>query len=220
MYLIIFEHSEFTLMNSPTKSKGRPKTEDVASRHEALLDVATDVFLEFGFHCAKVSEIVKRANASKSSIYSRYPTKEDLFNAVIERKISILDENFIEIGSLHLSLDKILKKFALTLYETMFTEELRALFETVVAENRRIPELAHNFWQKGPQHAITVLAACLKNHPEFTGKDAQLAAETFVSMCLGASLLKTQLNSDYKLSKPEINKKIKEVTRVFLSAYC
>src|ERR1700761_5951052 len=73
-------------------ARGRPPAEEVAARAERLLDVATEVFLEKGFKGASVSEIARRAGASKQTLYARYPSKAALFAALVERKASLLFE--------------------------------------------------------------------------------------------------------------------------------
>ena len=55
-----------------------------------LLDVATEVFVSEGFSAASTNEIARRANSSKTTFYSRFPTKEQLFLAVIERRITAI----------------------------------------------------------------------------------------------------------------------------------
>lgn len=201
-------------------SRGRPKASEVNTRVEKLLDIATEVFLEYGYERAKVSEIVLRAGASKSSIYSRYPTKDALFNAVISKKIEILDSKInASLSSSH-SLNSLLENFGKNLFETLFSIELRALFQTVVSEALIFPELAKNFWQAGPQHAIHNLSECLNKNPEFKNDNPLLAAETFISLCLGTSLLKVQLLPDFLFTENDIQSRIKEAIKVFKSAYC
>src|SRR5580700_11761382 len=57
-------------------------------RLTALLDVAAEIFISEGFSAASTNEIARRANSSKTTFYSRFPTKEKLFLAVIERRMN------------------------------------------------------------------------------------------------------------------------------------
>jgi AcrR family transcriptional regulator len=52
-----------------------------------LLDVATEVFVSEGFSAASTNEIARHANSSKTTFCSRFPTEEQLFLAVIERRM-------------------------------------------------------------------------------------------------------------------------------------
>lgn len=57
----------------------RRKTE---TRKQAIIDVAKAVFDEFGFEAASMSEIAARLGGSKATLYSYFPSKEELFIAV------------------------------------------------------------------------------------------------------------------------------------------
>jgi AcrR family transcriptional regulator len=55
-------------------------------RTELVLDVAEGVFAERGFRSASVDEIASRAELSVGSLYNLFPSKEELFAAVVERR--------------------------------------------------------------------------------------------------------------------------------------
>jgi AcrR family transcriptional regulator len=52
-----------------------------------ILDAATKAFSHFGFHCTDVEKIAKELGIGKGTIYRRFPTKEKLFLACVERVI-------------------------------------------------------------------------------------------------------------------------------------
>src|ERR1700743_336175 len=95
-------------------ARGRPPAEEVASRAERLLDVATEVFLEQGFKGASMSEIARRAGASKQTLYARYPSKAALFAGLVERKSSLLFEAIGALGQ-DIGLRDALLRFGYTL---------------------------------------------------------------------------------------------------------
>ncbi len=101
---------------------------------EHLLDIATEIFLTHGYENANVSDITTRAGASKKTIYSRYPTKADLFIAVITRKISELQETYAKTLVLKEPLAMILEDFGASLLHSLSNPKLRALYQVVVAE--------------------------------------------------------------------------------------
>mgnify|MGYP001170329896 FL=1 len=55
-----------------------------------ILDAATDVFSEKGYHGSAVDDIVKKSNTSKGSFYFHFPSKQDIFFALIDRLTSSL----------------------------------------------------------------------------------------------------------------------------------
>src|SRR5580692_4758948 len=66
---------------------GRPPRGHAGQVEERILDAAGRVFLEHGFQGASVDEIAEAASAGKPTIYARFPNKQALFTAVIERLV-------------------------------------------------------------------------------------------------------------------------------------
>src|ERR1700679_498305 len=66
---------------------GRPPREHAGRVEERILDAAGRVFLEHGFQGASVDEIADAASAGKPTIYARFPNKQALFTAVVERLV-------------------------------------------------------------------------------------------------------------------------------------
>jgi AcrR family transcriptional regulator len=52
-----------------------------------LLDAAEKVFVERGFHAASVEEVAEEAGYSKGAVYSNFENKDELFLAVLERRV-------------------------------------------------------------------------------------------------------------------------------------
>src|ERR1700741_349757 len=71
---------------APARS-GRPPRELAGWVGGGRLDAAGRVFLERGFQGASVDEIAEAASAGKPTIYARFPNKQALFTAVIERLV-------------------------------------------------------------------------------------------------------------------------------------
>jgi len=58
------------------------------ARPGELLDAALDLFVEKGFAATRVDEVAKRAGVSKGTLFLYFPSKEDLFKAVVRQNIS------------------------------------------------------------------------------------------------------------------------------------
>src|SRR6266403_1869396 len=52
-----------------------------------LIDAAADVFAKRGFHAASLEEIAEAAGFTRGAIYKNFENKEELFFAVIERRV-------------------------------------------------------------------------------------------------------------------------------------
>jgi len=62
----------------------------------ALIDAAADVFAKRGFHAASLEEIAEAAGFTRGAIYKNFENKEELFYAVIERRIDAQLSRFRE----------------------------------------------------------------------------------------------------------------------------
>lgn len=76
--------------SSPTASA--PASATRQRRKEArpgeLLDAALALFVEKGFAATRVDEVAARAGVSKGTLFLYYPSKEDLFKAVIHETLA------------------------------------------------------------------------------------------------------------------------------------
>ena len=63
----------------------------------ALIDAAADVFAKRGFHAASLEEIAETAGFTRGAIYKNFENKEELFYAVIERRIDAQLSRFREL---------------------------------------------------------------------------------------------------------------------------
>lgn len=59
-------------------------------RREQLLEAASEVFVDRGFHAAGMDEIADRAGVSKPVLYQHFSSKQDLFLAVLAQHVDVL----------------------------------------------------------------------------------------------------------------------------------
>lgn len=57
---------------------------------ETIINVARNIFAKFGFRKTTMEEIAQAARKGKSSIYHYFNSKEDIFNAVVEKETNAL----------------------------------------------------------------------------------------------------------------------------------
>lgn len=200
-------------------SVGRPTPEKAEQRTGEILHVATEVFLEHGFNRAKISDIIERVGGSKGTIYARYPTKSDLFIAVIDQENDILHEHFVRALSTKLPLQKVLEEFGLTLLEAIYSADIVNLIRILSAESKQFPDLARKFLTKGPLHAIKMLSECLAKHPEFKGSSPTEAAEFYCALFWGTFIFHHLLDRKHSPKRSGAKPMLKSAVRLFLAAY-
>lgn len=57
-----------------------------SSKRDLLLDTAERLFYEEGFHATGVDRVVAEAGVARMTLYNHFPSKDDLVQAVIERR--------------------------------------------------------------------------------------------------------------------------------------
>ena len=70
-----------------TRRLGRPTKDESATLGERLFDEAYAAFCSLGFAAASIEGIAAACGVGKNTIYRRFPDKEALFKAVIERQV-------------------------------------------------------------------------------------------------------------------------------------
>src|SRR6202000_1129982 len=64
-------------------------TESLDEIDRIILDTARMVFETYGVRRANIEDVAARAGVSRSTIYRRFPTKDDLFLHVVRREAQI-----------------------------------------------------------------------------------------------------------------------------------
>lgn len=198
---------------------GRPSAKEAPGRFERLLDIATEVFLELGYAATSMDEIARRAGASKQTFYARYPTKADLFVAVMARQMDSMQEQFSRVLVSSYGIEQVLENFGRNLMDTIILPNFRALSRVVIVAAADFPEVSAKFWDLGPQRAQKMLADYLSANLKMGKKEAEQAAEMFCSICGGHIYSKLQLFLTCSCPQREIRDRVREAVRVFLAAY-
>ena len=118
-----------------------------------LLDAAEQVFIERGFHATSVDEVAEAAGFSKGAVYSNFESKDELFLAVLDRRVDSralaiegqiatdrpLEEQAVEAGAAFFSVFLEQKAWSLLLMEfATYAARQPALRERFDARNQRI----------------------------------------------------------------------------------
>lgn len=156
----------------------------------AVLAGARSVFLAHGFSAATTDMIQRASSVSKATVYARYPTKEALFNAVIEaecdRFLGVV--RAIEVGSRQLR--DVLAALAQAYLRIVLSPEALALYRVVIGEAPRFPALARQFYLVGP-HGFNVIVerhleeAATRGALDFSSVGLEMAAIHFVNLVRG-----------------------------------
>src|ERR1700677_2160077 len=113
------------------------------ARPGEIVAAALAVFAERGFAAARLEDIAARAGVSKAALYLYFPTKEDLFRAVVTQAAA---PNLAMVAAAAASYEGPFADLAQTLVPTLAralaASSLGGVVKMVIGESRNFPELA------------------------------------------------------------------------------
>ena len=156
---------------------------------ERVLRAATSSFLTDGYR-ASVDRIARRAGVAKQTVYSHFPSKDDLFKEVARE---LAKRVLVQLETEPDDLRAGLMGFAIAYRSRVLCAEGIAMFRTLVAEIPRFRSLARAIYQGGPGETSKGLAEYLRKAMaagRLRRDDPRFAAELFMSMLVGMDRIK------------------------------
>lgn len=191
-------------------------------RVSELLDVAAEVFIEHGFEGASTNEIARRGNCSKTTLYARYPTKEKLFLAVVERRMELILSEFATTLQPEPPIEQTLNEYGFDLLQLVLSENQRGMVRVVNMESSKFPDLAKRFYELGPGRGTAFLARYMeeqiKRH-RLVKESPQMMAEHLMSLITGGYVRWTMLGLPDNISLKEKKRRVSAAVEMFLRAY-
>lgn len=124
------------------RPRGRPRLEDVADIENELVEVALTEFLRHGYGGTSMATIVKAAGVSKTTLYSRFASKEELFIAMMKKMVEgDLSARIRSVESPSRPLSDMLREFAYKSLEIGLDSEHYGVVRLIYGESHRFPEL-------------------------------------------------------------------------------
>ncbi len=118
------------------------------ARPGELLDAALDLFVEKGFAATRAEEVATRAGVSKGTLFLYFPSKEELFKAVVrENIVGRVNEGFAELETFQGSTAAMLRFAMLEWWNRVGATKASGITKLVMSEARNFPEIA-DFYQQ------------------------------------------------------------------------
>ena len=202
---------------------GAKKRQRISSRGQQrkakILSAATRLFLSDGYGETSIDAIVERSGGSKATLYSYYPTKADLFRAVVDSIVT--NHEGPELRSLDDVRDTLVT-FAKHRLAIVFSSNHRALMRLIISERDRFPDIARMYYEQGPLHSHMVLRdyfEILIDRGLLDIRSADEACEFFRGMLMHQRYIEQLYLDASPLSSEEIGVKANHVVDRFLEAY-
>jgi AcrR family transcriptional regulator len=159
------------------------------ARRQAIIAAAAQLFQEAGYEGASMNELAKRLGGSKATLYGYFPSKEELFGAVVravatnhlfdatrELNGDIADRTALEMALIHFG--------ERMLYVLTNEKSATDVYRMVVAEAGR-SDVGRLFYEAGPSESITILASVLEGamaRGEIRRADTRVAAMQYTAL--------------------------------------
>lgn len=131
-------------------------------RHAAIVSAARDAFLEHGYAATSMSTIATKLGGSKGTLWAYFPSKEDLFTAVIDDVTASFRQNVREALRPGRDCYTTLLDFAERFLMKLLQPDSIRLHRLIIGEAGRFPEIGRIFYTRGPQVVLEQLSAYIR----------------------------------------------------------
>lgn len=164
------------------------KAQQVAAsaRRKAYVDAARDLFLQHGYSGATMSEISRVVGGSKTTLWTYFGSKEELFEAVLDVELEKNIQAFAIDASLEKPLEAALMEFGCNLLASLYAREFLSLHRIVIGEAERFPYIAKIFHERAAARHLSRLQQYLEVQADRWPDekwDCRRLAEDFVAAC-------------------------------------
>jgi AcrR family transcriptional regulator len=160
------------------------------SRRELILDVAQGSFLDQGYDGTTMSRIAAQLGGSKGTLWSYFPSKEDLFAAVVDRATQEFRQKLSVILNPDDDVETALRGFCEQFLAKLTSGQGIALHRLVIGEIGRFPELGRIFYERAPLQTQLLLGdfiASVQARGQLRVIDPSRAAQHLTWLCLSGS---------------------------------
>lgn len=138
--------------DAPTRRERRKQ-----ARPGELLEAALALFVEKGFAATRVEEVAARAGVSKGTLFLYFPSKEELFKAVVRENAGRhLDDAFREVAEFRGASAELLRQFLRRWWTQYGGTPAAGLTKLMLSEAANFPDLAQYYQDEvvGPSHEL------------------------------------------------------------------
>jgi TetR/AcrR family transcriptional repressor of mexJK operon len=157
-------------------------------RRLAILEVAKRSFLESGYSATSMSAISAELGGSKGTLWSYFPSKEELFAAVLDHATVAYRQQLSSVLQPSTDLYATLIAFCRSFIGKITMEDGIRLHRLIAAEAGRFPALGEIFFRRAPQPTHQMLADFFVGEMaagHMRKDDSLTAARALASLCLG-----------------------------------
>jgi AcrR family transcriptional regulator len=189
------------------------------NRERAILDAALKIFAAQGFTGATMDAVATEAGLTKPTLYTYFPSKDDLFQALMLAKRDLMLDVFDHPSG---SMVADLWAFSWAYADTVMRPDMLSLARLIIGEVTRFPEIGRAYQASGPDHllhGIMRYLATQRDAGRLAFGDAELAAQDLWGLILSAPRTQALHMPDALPDRGTLGRYITNGLRVFLKAY-
>jgi TetR/AcrR family transcriptional regulator len=182
-----------------------PQPEEVHAKRERrkearpgeLLDAALDLFVEKGFAATRAEEVAARAGVSKGTLFLYFPSKEELFKAVVrENMAGRFKEWNHEFEAFEGSTPEMVRYFMRAWWERIGATRASGITKLIISEARNFPDIAAFYQQEVINPGTSLIKRILQrgiDRGEFRPLDMEYAAFSVIAPMIFLIMMKHSL---------------------------
>lgn len=169
----------------------QPTPDDVSDadqKERVILAAAKVLFLDLGYAATSMDLLAQKAHVSKTTLYTRFPSKAALFGAVIDAECRSRGMNFRSDDLRDLPLADALRFVGYRLSALMWSPEAVRMEQVLLGESNRFPEIARIFHDLAPLRLCETLGEFFEQRVaqgEISATDPRFVAEQFLASMKG-----------------------------------
>lgn len=192
------------------------------ARRDAFVTAAREAFFSKGYGATSMSSISAEVGGSKTTLWTYFPSKQDLFAAVVD---DIVERHGVALEvpfDLDSDLGDSLRKMGRALLQTIHSEPIVNLHRLTMGEAGRFPEIARLFWERGPARGKARLQQFVCDamaRGKLRQGDALSASRQFSGMLWMGSIQQHLLGIEGLPSKAETEREVEAAVEAFMRAW-
>lgn len=191
-------------------------------RRAAILNLAAASFLKRGYAGTSMSAIAAEMGGSKGTLWNYFPSKEALFDAVLDNETIAYRQNLGDVLDPCGDLRATLTRFCESLLEKVTSPEALALHRLAQSETQRFPEVGRIFFERAPMRTYELLGRYLErcmDDGRIRRADPERLARRITALCLSGVHQGLMLGLPERTTPEELAHDIEDTVDIIMRAY-
>jgi TetR/AcrR family transcriptional regulator, mexJK operon transcriptional repressor len=191
-------------------------------RRSAFVAAAREAFFTHGYAGTTMSSIAATVGGSKTTLWSYFPSKQDLFVAVVDDLVETYGSALEVPMDPNEPVEEALRRFGHSMMRIVLSPPIIALHRLVTGEAGRFPELGPLFYERGPRRGKLKLATYLSDAMQsgrMRSGDPKAAARQFAVMCQSGCHQQLMLGMIDAPTDEQLSTDIEAAIDVFMRAW-